>query len=91
MKRSNEIPDDLMATSSKLSPRLPNVMIDDIRMAIGIASVSNEALAYQRNCSDGNNIKALTNQVINILPQYLHHQYKKCNEKSNDKRPDERF
>jgi len=26
-------------------------MIDDIRMAIGIASVSNDALAYQRNCN----------------------------------------
>ena len=49
IKRNNEIPEDLIATSSKLSPRLPNVMIEDIRMAIGIASVSREALAYQRN------------------------------------------
>ena len=49
MKRNREIPDDLMATSSKLSPRLPKVMIEEIRMAIGMASISNEALAYQRN------------------------------------------
>ena len=46
---SSEIPDDLMDTSSKLSPRLPKVMIEEISIAIGIASISKEALAYQRN------------------------------------------
>jgi len=49
IKRNKEIPADLIATSSKLSPRLPNVIMDDIRMAIGIASVSREALAYHKN------------------------------------------
>jgi hypothetical protein len=49
MNRNNDIPEDLMATSSKLSPRFPKVMIEEIKMAIGIASISNEALAYQRN------------------------------------------
>ena len=48
-KRNSEIPDDLMATSSKLSPRLPSVIIEDIKMAMGIASVSREALAYHKN------------------------------------------
>jgi hypothetical protein len=49
MNRNNDIPEDFMATSSKLSPRFPKVIIDEIKMAIGIASISNEALAYQRN------------------------------------------
>src|SRR6185369_5573817 len=49
MKRSNEIPEDLMATSSKLSPRLPKVMIEEIRMAMGMASVSKEELMYHKN------------------------------------------
>ena len=48
IKRINEIPDDLMATSSKLSPRLPKVMIAEMRMAIGMASINNEALAYHK-------------------------------------------
>jgi hypothetical protein len=49
MKRSNEIPDDLIATNSKLSPRLPNVMMEEIRIAMGIVSVSRDALAYHKN------------------------------------------
>ena len=49
MKRSNEMPDDLMATNSKLSPRLPKVMIDEMRMAMGMANVSSDALAYHKN------------------------------------------
>src|SRR5688572_16487605 len=49
IKRSNEIPDDLIATSSKLSPRLPKVIIDEIRMAMGMARVSMEALTYHKN------------------------------------------
>ena len=49
IKRSKEIPEDLIATNSKLSPRLPKVIIEEIRIAIGIARVSREALAYQRN------------------------------------------
>ena len=47
---SREIPADLMATSSKLSPRLPKVIIDEIRIAMGIANVSREALAYHKHC-----------------------------------------
>ena len=45
----SEIPDDLMATNSKLSPKLPNVIIEEIKIAIGIASVRSEALAYHKN------------------------------------------
>ena len=50
IKRSREIPEDLIATSSKLSPRFPNVMIEEMSMAIGIASIKSEALAYHKNC-----------------------------------------
>ena len=42
---NKEIPDDLMATSSKLSPSLPKVIIEESKMAIGSASVTNVALA----------------------------------------------
>ena len=49
IKRNSEMPDDLIATNSKLSPRLPNVMMDEMRMAMGIASVSMEALTYHKN------------------------------------------
>ena len=38
MKRNREMPDDLMATSSKLSPRLPNVINEERRIASGNAS-----------------------------------------------------
>ena len=47
---NNEIPEDFMATSSKLSPRLPKVMIEEIRIAIGMVNVRSEALAYHKNC-----------------------------------------
>ena len=46
---NSEIPADLMATNSKLSPRLPNVIMEEIRIAIGMASVSRDALAYHKN------------------------------------------
>jgi hypothetical protein len=49
MKRNSDIPADFMAINSKLSPRLPNVIIEEIRIAIGIASISKEALAYHKN------------------------------------------
>jgi len=49
IKRNREMPDDFTATSSKLSPRLPNVMMDEIKMAMGIDKVRSDALAYQRN------------------------------------------
>ena len=49
IKRSKEIPEDLMATNSKLSPRLPNVIIEESKIAIGIASISRVALMYQMN------------------------------------------
>lgn len=50
MNLSKEIPEDFMAMSSKLSPRFPNVMIDEISIAIGIANANREALAYHKNC-----------------------------------------
>ena len=49
IKRNSEMPDDLMATSSKLSPRFPKVMMEEIRIAMGMARVSIDALTYQRN------------------------------------------
>ena len=49
IKRSKEMPEDLIATNSKLSPRLPNVMIEEMRIAMGMASVSNVAPAYHKN------------------------------------------
>jgi hypothetical protein len=38
-----------MATNSKRSPKFPKVMMEEIRMAIGIASINIEALAYHKN------------------------------------------
>ena len=49
INRNKEIPDDLIATSSKLSPSFPNVIIDESNMAIGSARVTKVALAYTRN------------------------------------------
>jgi hypothetical protein len=43
------MPDDFIATSSKLSPSLPNVIIDERRIAIGKASITIVALAYRIN------------------------------------------
>ena len=40
MKRISGIPADLMAMSSKLSPRFPNVMIDENSNANGMAVVN---------------------------------------------------
>ena len=45
------MPDDFMATNSKLSLKSPKVIMDEIKIAIGIASINNEALAYQINCA----------------------------------------
>ena len=47
MKRSNGIPADLMATNSKLSPRLPKVMIEEIKMAKGNASGIAVTVTYE--------------------------------------------
>jgi hypothetical protein len=46
MNRSNEIPADLIATNSKLSPRFPNVMIDDIKIDRGKANGIAVAVTY---------------------------------------------
>ncbi len=46
---NKEMPEDFMATSSKFSPSLPKVIIEDSKMAIGNASVTNVALAYTIN------------------------------------------
>jgi hypothetical protein len=37
INRSNEIPADFIATNSKLSPRLPKVIMEEIKMAYGNA------------------------------------------------------
>ena len=49
MNRKSEMPDDLIATNSKLSPKLPNVMIDEIKIAMGMAKVRNVAPANSTN------------------------------------------
>lgn len=46
-----EMPEDFMATNSKLSLKFPKVIMDEIKIAIGIASIRSEALAYQINCA----------------------------------------
>ena len=48
-----------MATSSKLSPSFPNVIIDESKMAIGNARVTNVALAYNKNLKRMVNSKPL--------------------------------
>ena len=49
INRSNEIPEDLTATNSKLSPRLPKVINDESKTASGNASGTSAALWYQTN------------------------------------------
>ena len=46
MKRSKEMPADFIATNSKLSPRLPNVMIEDIKIDNGNANGIAVAVTY---------------------------------------------
>ena len=45
MNRNKEIPEDLIATSSKFSPSLPKVIIEESKIEIGIARVTKVALA----------------------------------------------
>jgi len=49
MNRNKGMPADLIATSSKDSPRLPKVMMDDNRMASGKASGTTVAATYAIN------------------------------------------
>ena len=49
MKRSKEIPADLIATSSKLSPRFPNVINEESNTASGNARGTRAAVWYQVN------------------------------------------
>ena len=49
MNRNKEIPADFIATSSKLSPRFPNVINDESNTANGSAKGTNTALWYQMN------------------------------------------
>lgn len=44
MKRNKDMPADLMATSSKLSPRFPNVINEESSTANGSASGTNAAV-----------------------------------------------
>ena len=46
MKRSRGIPADLMATSSKVSPRFPKVMMEESKTARGKASGTSVAQTY---------------------------------------------
>ena len=46
-----EIPAALMAVNSELSPKLPNVMSDDRRMARGNAWGTSMSPMYQKNCA----------------------------------------
>ena len=49
MNRSKEMPADLIATSSKLSPSRPNVINDESKIASGNANGTSAALWYQIN------------------------------------------
>lgn len=49
INRSREMPEDLIATSSKLSPRFPKVINEERSTARGSASGINTALWYQMN------------------------------------------
>jgi hypothetical protein len=46
---NREIPEDFIATNSNLSPRFPNVIMEEINIAIGMANINIEALAYHKN------------------------------------------
>ena len=47
----SEMPEALMAVSSLLSPRLPNVMSDESRIARGSACGTSMSAMYQKNCA----------------------------------------
>jgi len=49
MNRNNEMPADFMATSSKLSPRFPNVINDESKTANGRANGTSAAVWYHVN------------------------------------------
>lgn len=49
--RMVDMPADLMAVSSLLSPKLPNVMRDDSKMASGKACGTRNKPMYQKNCA----------------------------------------
>ena len=49
IKRKREIPADLMATSSNLSPRFPKVIIDESKTASGNANGTRVAETYPIN------------------------------------------
>ena len=49
INRSKDMPEDLIATSSKFSPSFPKVIIEESKMAIGSARVTKVALAKIRN------------------------------------------
>ena len=48
----SEMPAALMAVSSELSPKFPNVMSEDRRIANGKACGINIKLIYQKNCAN---------------------------------------
>ena len=49
IKRKSEMPEDLIATSSKFSPSLPNVIMEESSMAMGRARLTRVALANMMN------------------------------------------
>ena len=51
MACNSEMPAALMAVNSELSPRLPNVISDDSRMASGKAWGISIRPIYQKNCA----------------------------------------
>src|SRR5258708_2998824 len=64
-KRSREIPADFMATSSKVSPRLPRVMIEERSTASGRARGTTVAATYtSRRRTEG--VQPFTDDVINV-------------------------
>jgi hypothetical protein len=50
INRNNEMPEDLMATNSKFSPILPNVIIEERRTLNGNARGTRVVDMYMSNC-----------------------------------------
>ena len=53
----SDIPAALMAVSSELSPRLPNVMSDESSIASGRACGTSIRLIYQKNCASTSTVR----------------------------------
>ena len=83
--RMVDMPADLMAVSSLLSPKLPNVMRDDSKMASGKACGTKNKPMYQKNCAMTFHGQSFANEHVDIPPQELHHQHELTDEEGSGK------